>query len=67
MYKDRKEVRDQFLRIRVNEYDMERLERILEAMGGQQASHAYQSFLRGLEWYEAELREIENKKQFNVA
>ncbi|MCG8608931.1 MAG: hypothetical protein MI864_00205 [Pseudomonadales bacterium] len=63
MYHDRKEVRETPLPIRVSEYDLERLQKLLESFGGQKHSRAYQAFLKGLEVLEKELQE----KQIHAA
>ena len=60
MYHDRKEVRDLKLPIRISEYELERLERLLSELGGQKYSRAYEMFVRGLELYEQELQQQEN-------
>lgn len=59
MYRDRKEVRETPKKIRISEYDIERLEKILESIGGQEATRMYEMFLRGLEATEAEIEETE--------
>lgn len=56
MYRDRKEVRETPKKIRVSEYDIERMEKILNEMGGQEATRMYEFFLKGLEMAEQELK-----------
>lgn len=58
MYRDRKEVRDTPKKIRVSEYDLERIERLLDEMGGQEATRMYEFFMKGLELAEQELQQI---------
>lgn len=55
MYRNRKEVRETPKKIRVSEYDIERLEALLDQIGGQEATRMYELFLRGLEQAEAEI------------
>lgn len=64
MYHDRKEVRDLKLPIRISEYELERLETLLQQLGGQKYSLAYDMFLRGLEQAE---RELQEEKQSTAA
>lgn len=49
MKRDRRAVRDIRRKISVNEYDVERIERLLETTGGEEARLIYRAFKRGLD------------------
>jgi hypothetical protein len=62
--RDRKSVRDVRRMLSVNEYDVERINRVLSQIGGEEARVMYRCFKRGLDLLEQDIeRESHNKKR----
>ena len=62
MKRDRRSVRDIRRKISVNEYDVERIERILDATGGEEARVIYRAFKRGLDELERSIEHPRDNK-----
>lgn len=62
MKRDRKSVRETRRMISVNEYDVERVNRLLDQIGGEEARVMYRCFKRGLDLLE---KDIEREPQSN--
>lgn len=61
MKRDRRSVRDTQKRISVNEYDIERVSKLLDAIGGEEARLMYRLFLHGLSALEQEIFNNKNE------
>jgi hypothetical protein len=60
--RDRKSVRDVRRMLSVNEYDVERINRLLDQIGGEEARVMYRCFKRGLDLLEQDIEQDRNKR-----
>jgi hypothetical protein len=65
--RDRKSVRDSRRMLSVNEYDVERINRLLDQIGGEEARVMYRCFKKGLDLLEQDIeQESRNKRRHSA-
>jgi hypothetical protein len=65
--RDRRSVRDFRRMISVNEYDVERINRLLDQIGGEEARIMYRCFKRGLDLLEQDIERNPKNKTRRLA
>lgn len=62
MNRDRKAVRAERKKISVNQYDIDRVNRILDQIGGEEARLMYEAMQIGLDVIESEIQKMERRE-----